>query len=68
MSTPTHVTSHPDTPPPQWGSDYLAALMRHLGLEYVALNPGASYRGLHDSLVNYPVSYTHLTLPTNREV
>jgi len=53
MSTPTHVTSHPDTPPPQWGSDYLAALMRHLGLEYVALNPGASYRGLHDSLVNY---------------
>jgi len=27
--------------------------MRHLGLEYVALNPGASYRGLHDSLVNY---------------
>ena len=21
--------------------------------EYVALNPGASYRGLHDSLVNY---------------
>ncbi|WP_025140661.1 thiamine pyrophosphate-binding protein [Achromobacter sp. DH1f] len=53
MSTPTHATSHPDTPPPQWGSDYLAALMRHLGLEYVALNPGASYRGLHDSLVNY---------------
>lgn len=53
MSTPTHATSHSDTPPPQWGSDYLAALMRHLGLEYVALNPGASYRGLHDSLVNY---------------
>lgn len=38
---------------PQWGSDYLAGLMRHIGLEYVALNPGASYRGLHDSLVNY---------------
>ncbi|OWT77612.1 MULTISPECIES: thiamine pyrophosphate-binding protein [unclassified Achromobacter] len=36
-----------------WGSDYLAALLRHIGLEYVALNPGASYRGLHDSLVNY---------------
>lgn len=38
---------------PLWGSDYLAELMRHVGLEYVALNPGASYRGLHDSLVNH---------------
>jgi thiamine pyrophosphate-dependent acetolactate synthase large subunit-like protein len=38
---------------PRWGSDYLADLLRHIGLEYVALNPGASYRGLHDSLVNY---------------
>ncbi len=36
----------------QWGSDYLA-VMRALGLEYVTLVPGASYRGLHDSLVNY---------------
>jgi thiamine pyrophosphate-dependent acetolactate synthase large subunit-like protein len=37
----------------QWGSDHLANLLRHVGLEYVALNPGASYRGLHDSLVNH---------------
>ena len=37
----------------QWGSDYLADVMRALGLEYVTLVPGASYRGLHDSLVNY---------------
>lgn len=36
-----------------WGSDVAAAMMRHVGIEYVALNPGASYRGLHDSLVNY---------------
>jgi acetolactate synthase-1/2/3 large subunit len=36
-----------------WGSDYLAELLRHIGLEYVALNPGASFRGLHDSLVNH---------------
>ncbi|WP_144636034.1 thiamine pyrophosphate-binding protein [Bordetella genomosp. 13] len=45
-------TNH-DTPAPEWGSDYLAGLMRHIGLEYVALNPGASFRGLHDSLVNH---------------
>ncbi len=37
----------------QWGSDALAASLRALGTEFVALNPGASYRGLHDSLVNY---------------
>jgi thiamine pyrophosphate-dependent acetolactate synthase large subunit-like protein len=35
-----------------WGSDAIASYLRDLGFEYVALNPGASYRGLHDSLVN----------------
>src|SRR5579859_3435503 len=35
-----------------WGSDGIAAMMRALDIPYVALNPGASYRGLHDSLVN----------------
>jgi acetolactate synthase I/II/III large subunit len=24
-----------------------------LGIEYIALNPGSSYRGLHDSIVNF---------------
>jgi thiamine pyrophosphate-dependent acetolactate synthase large subunit-like protein len=36
----------------QWGSDAIAQMLRALGLPYVALNPGASFRGLHDSLVN----------------
>lgn len=36
----------------EWGSDLAAVMLRDLGIEYVALNPGASYRGLHDSLVN----------------
>ena len=40
-------------PAMQWGSDAIAQLLRDLGCEYIALNPGASYRGLHDSLVNY---------------
>jgi thiamine pyrophosphate-dependent acetolactate synthase large subunit-like protein len=35
-----------------WGSDAIAVMMREIGLPFVALNPGASYRGLHDSLVN----------------
>jgi hypothetical protein len=28
-------------------------MLRRLGIPYVSLNPGASYRGLHDSLVNH---------------
>src|SRR5712691_5919258 len=36
-----------------WGSDAIAAMLRALDIPYIALNPGASYRGLHDSIVNY---------------
>jgi thiamine pyrophosphate-dependent acetolactate synthase large subunit-like protein len=36
-----------------FGSDVVADAIRALDIPYVALNPGASYRGLHDSLVNY---------------
>jgi len=40
-------------PGPQFGSDVIADTLRALQLPYIALNPGASFRGLHDSLVNY---------------
>ncbi|MFH1488215.1 MAG: thiamine pyrophosphate-dependent enzyme [Pseudomonadota bacterium] len=36
-----------------WGSDAVAEMLNRIGLEFVALNPGASFRGLHDSIVNY---------------
>lgn len=36
-----------------WGSDMAAQMLRRLDIPYVALTPGASYRGLHDSLVNH---------------
>ena len=46
-----------DTPNAQiaagWGSDAIADLLRALEIPYIALTPGASFRGLHDSLVNY---------------
>src|SRR5437016_5317185 len=38
---------------PAFGSDVIAETLRALEIPYIALNPGASYRGLHDSLVNY---------------
>src|SRR5262249_24713933 len=37
----------------EWVSDVMAEMIRRLDLKYLAMNPGASYRGLHDSLVNY---------------
>jgi thiamine pyrophosphate-dependent acetolactate synthase large subunit-like protein len=38
---------------PAFGSDVAADALRATGIPYIALNPGASYRGFHDSLVNY---------------
>jgi len=36
-----------------WGSDAAARVLRELEIPYVALNPGSSLRGFHDSLVNH---------------
>jgi thiamine pyrophosphate-dependent acetolactate synthase large subunit-like protein len=36
-----------------WGSDVIAEMLRALDVPYVLLNPGASFRGLHDSIVNH---------------
>jgi thiamine pyrophosphate-dependent acetolactate synthase large subunit-like protein len=36
-----------------FGSDAVAETLRRLDIPFIALNPGASYRGLHDSIVNY---------------
>jgi thiamine pyrophosphate-dependent acetolactate synthase large subunit-like protein len=36
-----------------WGSDILADALREQDIPYVCLVPGASFRGLHDSIVNY---------------
>jgi benzoylformate decarboxylase len=40
-------------PQMKWGSDVAAEVARRLDLKYIALVPGASYRGFHDSIVNY---------------
>lgn len=37
----------------RYGSDVAAQMLRRLGIDYIALNPGASYRGLQDSMVNH---------------
>ena len=37
----------------EWGSDVIAEVLRELDVEYMAINPGATFRGVHDSVVNY---------------
>lgn len=36
----------------RYGSDVIVALLSEAGIEHVAFNPGASFRGIHDSLVH----------------
>ncbi|MFQ5851882.1 MAG: thiamine pyrophosphate-binding protein [Candidatus Binatia bacterium] len=50
MSKPARIVERPQ---PQYGSDVIVDLLKGFEVEYVALNPGATFRGLHDSLVNY---------------
>ena len=38
-------------------------LLQQYGFEYVAINPGASFRGLHDSLINYGDNIPEMRLP-----
>jgi acetolactate synthase-1/2/3 large subunit len=35
------------------GSDFMVDVFKTMGFEYVCANPGSSFRGLHESLINY---------------
>jgi len=35
------------------GSDFMVDVFKSLGFEYVAANPGSSFRSLHESFINY---------------
>lgn len=56
LSRPTTSLDRPvklGNPRMGWVSDAIAETVRRLGYKYMALVPGASYRGFHDSIVNY---------------
>src|SRR5690606_34142215 len=63
-----------DAPPPavvpaaqRWGSDVIVDLLHQYKMPYAALKPGASYRGLHDSIVNYGDNYPRMMLCQHEE-
>src|ERR1700686_3917149 len=35
------------------GSDFMVDVIKALGFEYVCANPGSSFRGIHESIINY---------------
>ena len=35
------------------GSDFMVEVIKSLGFEYIAANPGSSFRGLHESFLNH---------------
>src|SRR5207244_13441449 len=35
------------------GSDFMVDVLKSLGLEYICANPGSSFRGIHESVINY---------------
>jgi acetolactate synthase-1/2/3 large subunit len=63
VAQPTEADGRADFAPPdarpgvsiidQPASDYMVDVLRGLDLEYVAVNPGSSFEGLHESIINY---------------
>jgi acetolactate synthase-1/2/3 large subunit len=51
----------------RWASDVIVDLLHQYKMPYAALNPGASYRGLHDSIVNYGQNYPSMMLCQHEE-
>jgi len=41
------------TPSVRPGSDFMVDVFKTLGIEYIAANPGSSFRGLQESFINY---------------
>jgi acetolactate synthase-1/2/3 large subunit len=51
-----------------WQSDVIVDLIKRYGFPYITLNPGASFRGLHDSLVNYGDNEPPMMVCTHEEI
>jgi acetolactate synthase-1/2/3 large subunit len=52
----------------RYQSDVVVDMIKRYGFEHIALNPGASYRGLHDSLVNYGENDPPMMLCTHEKI
>ncbi|HYU17927.1 MAG TPA: thiamine pyrophosphate-binding protein [Chloroflexota bacterium] len=53
---------------PTWGSDLIMDVLRLLDIEYAAVLPGSTYRGIHDSAVNYTANRRPELILCNHEM
>jgi acetolactate synthase-1/2/3 large subunit len=51
VDEPVGIAAEPGRP--IWGSDLVMEMLRRLDIEYAAVLPGSTFRGIHDSAVNY---------------
>jgi acetolactate synthase-1/2/3 large subunit len=51
-----------------WQSDVIVDLIKRYDFPFITLNPGASFRGLHDSLVNYGGNEPPMMLCQHEEI
>jgi acetolactate synthase-1/2/3 large subunit len=51
-----------------WQSDIIVDLIKRYDFPYITMNPGASFRGLHDSLVNYGGNQPPMLLCQHEEI
>jgi acetolactate synthase I/II/III large subunit len=49
--TPQAPAAAPESGPP--GSDFMVDVIKTLDIKYLPANPASSYRGIHESLINY---------------
>src|SRR5215472_3998684 len=61
LPSPRLAASETSPPPPRVdvyttdrpGSDFMLDVIKSLGFDYVAANPGSTFRALHESIINY---------------
>src|SRR5688572_2280237 len=51
-----------------WQSDVIVDMIKRYGFPFITLTPGASFRGLHDSLVNYGSNEPPMMLCNHEEI
>lgn len=52
----------------KYQSDIIVDLLKHYEIKHISMNPGASFRGLHDSIINYGENEPELMVCQHEEI
>ncbi|EDM47932.1 thiamine pyrophosphate-binding protein [Marinobacter algicola] len=62
------MSAQDDTKYKKYQSDVIVDLLHEYDFPYIAMNPGASFRGLHDSIINYGKNQPEMLLCQHEEI